>query len=202
MGLTPGTRLGVYEVIAPIGEGGMGQVLRARDTKLDRDVAIKILLDAGLIESSEHRRHLQLNMAPELLISLEDVLLRLPTPLVFDHFGRVPQPDGIKHQAYRTIRTLLDKGQTWVKMSAPYSTSKVAPPYADVANVAKDLVRVAPERLVWASDWPHPTATERPNDAVLFDLLSEWAPDEAVRNRILVQNPEVLYRFPASGELR
>ena len=46
MALTPGTRLGVYEIIAPIGEGGMGQVFRARDTKLDRDVAIKILPEA------------------------------------------------------------------------------------------------------------------------------------------------------------
>ena len=46
MALTLGTRLGVYEIIAPIGEGGMGQVFRARDTKLDRDVAIKILPEA------------------------------------------------------------------------------------------------------------------------------------------------------------
>lgn len=43
MALTPGTRLGVYEVTAQIGEGGMGQVYRATDTKLKRQVAIKIL---------------------------------------------------------------------------------------------------------------------------------------------------------------
>ena len=46
MGLTPGTRIGVYEVIASIGAGGMGEVFRARDTKLDREVAIKILPEA------------------------------------------------------------------------------------------------------------------------------------------------------------
>ena len=43
MALTLGTRLGVYEVTAQIGEGGMGEVYRARDTKLNRDVAIEVL---------------------------------------------------------------------------------------------------------------------------------------------------------------
>jgi predicted TIM-barrel fold metal-dependent hydrolase len=58
-------------------------------------------------------------------------------------------------------------------------------------------VKAAPERLVWASDWPHPTekADAKPNDAILFDLLPNWAPDEARRNRILVDNPAALYGF-------
>jgi predicted TIM-barrel fold metal-dependent hydrolase len=59
-------------------------------------------------------------------------------------------------------------------------------------------VQAAPERLVWGSDWPHPGKPDdnKPDDAVLFDLLTVWAPDEATRNRILVHNPEVLYGFP------
>ena len=57
-------------------------------------------------------------------------------------------------------------------------------------------MNAAPERLVWGSDWPHPTATVTPDDAVLFDLLAEWAPDERTRRRILVENPESLYGFP------
>ncbi|MCZ6696167.1 MAG: protein kinase, partial [Acidobacteria bacterium] len=43
MALAPGTKLGPYEIVAPIGAGGMGEVYRARDSRLDRTVAIKIL---------------------------------------------------------------------------------------------------------------------------------------------------------------
>jgi serine/threonine protein kinase len=50
LALTPGTRLGVYEVTAPIGEGGSGKVYGACDTKLNRDVALKILADAFATE--------------------------------------------------------------------------------------------------------------------------------------------------------
>jgi predicted TIM-barrel fold metal-dependent hydrolase len=50
--------------------------------------------------------------------------------------------------------------------------------------------------MVWGSDWPHPTETERkPDDALLFDLLAAWVPDAKIRNRILVQNPQTLYGF-------
>ena len=56
MTFTPGTRLGVYDITAPIGEGGMGQVFRARDTKLDRDVAIKILPEAFAHEADRLAR--------------------------------------------------------------------------------------------------------------------------------------------------
>ena len=60
-----------------------------------------------------------------------------------------------------------------------------------MSKVAQGYVKAAPERLVWASDWPHPTekADAKPDDAVLFDLLADWAPNEAIRNRILVDNP-------------
>jgi predicted TIM-barrel fold metal-dependent hydrolase len=59
-------------------------------------------------------------------------------------------------------------------------------------------VAAAPERLVWGSDWPHPSEKHTPDDALLFDLLSQWAPDEATRNRILVTNPEKLYGFASA----
>jgi predicted TIM-barrel fold metal-dependent hydrolase len=74
--------------------------------------------------------------------------------------------------------------------------TRVGPPgYDDATAAAKAFVKAAPERLVWGSDWPHPTPKDPPDDAVLFDLLTTWAPDEATRNRILVSNPEALYGF-------
>jgi D-galactarolactone isomerase len=93
---------------------------------------------------------------------------------------------------------MLDRGRTWVKLSGAYMETKAEPPgYADVSKVARAYVKAAPERMVWASDWPHPTekADSKPDDAILFDLLPDWAPDEAIRNRILVDSPAVLYGF-------
>ncbi len=56
MGLTPGTKLGPYEVISAIGAGGMGEVYRARDTRLERDVAIKVLPESFAQDADRLRR--------------------------------------------------------------------------------------------------------------------------------------------------
>jgi predicted TIM-barrel fold metal-dependent hydrolase len=143
--------------------------------------------------------HVQIHMRADQIVDAADLLQRLPSPLVFDHMGRLPQPAGTEHPALQVLRRLLDKGRTWIKLSGVYQDSKVGPPtYADATKVAQAYVKAAPQRMVWGSDWPHPTEKEKPNDAVLFDLLTEWAPDEATRRRILVENPEVLYDFAKS----
>jgi D-galactarolactone isomerase len=145
--------------------------------------------------------HVQIHMLGDQIAQIEDLLQRLPAPLVIDHMGRIPGPIGVKHPAYRVIRKLLDQGRTWVKLSGAYQNSKVGPPtYADMTELAQAYVQAAPERMVWATDWPHPTEkTLKPDDAVLLDLLAEWAPDERTRHQILVENPEVLYGFAKSG---
>ena len=141
--------------------------------------------------------HVQLHFRGDQIVEREDLLKRIASPIVFDHMGRLPQPDGVQYPAFQVICRLIDKGRTWVKLSGAYQDTKVGPPtYADVTRVAQALVKYAPERMVWGSDWPHPTEKEKPNDALLFDLLAEWAPDEATRRRILVDNPAVLYCFP------
>ena len=71
---------------------------------------------------------------------------------------------------------------------------------ADNASVAKGYVTTAPDRVVWGSDWPHPTETDKPDDADLLDLVLDWAPDDATRRKILVSNPEHLYAFPNSKD--
>jgi predicted TIM-barrel fold metal-dependent hydrolase len=141
--------------------------------------------------------HVQINMTAQQFLAAGDLWDRLPTPLVIDHMGHIPQPEGVDHPAFKRMRALIDKGRTWVKLSVTYDSSKIGPPsYADVNKVGAAYVQAAPERLVWGSNWPHPNETTKPDDAMLFDLLSQWAPSEATRRRILVENPETLYGLP------
>jgi predicted TIM-barrel fold metal-dependent hydrolase len=141
--------------------------------------------------------HVQLHLRGEQIVEMADLIRRLPAQVVFDHLGRIPQPFGVRHPAYDIVRERLDAGRAWVKLSGPYlDTQTGSPRYADVKPVARGYVEAAPERLVWASDWPHPTERDtKPDDAVLLDLLQEWVPDEPTRRRILVDNPAALYGF-------
>jgi D-galactarolactone isomerase len=100
------------------------------------------------------------------------------------------------HPAFGALLALLDGGRCWVKLSAPYETSKSGPPgYDDVSALARALVAAHAERCVWASNWPHPNIHPSPSNAAMLDLLLDWAPDEATRRRILVDNPTRLYGF-------
>jgi predicted TIM-barrel fold metal-dependent hydrolase len=140
--------------------------------------------------------HVQIHMRGDQIVANADLLRRLPSTIVIDHMGRVPLPAGTSHAAFKVVRELIDKGNAWVKLSGAYQDTKIGPPtYADATALARAYVAAAPERTVWGSDWPHPTETDKPDDALLLDLLSEWAPDAATRRRILVDNPQVLYGF-------
>ena len=141
--------------------------------------------------------HVQLHARAEQVAALEPVLAALPCAVVLDHFARLPQPEGVHHPAMPAVRRLLDKGRTWVKLCAPYLDSRTGSPrYADMKLLAGALVKAAPERVVWGSDWPHPTEPHtKPDDAALLDLLQEWIGDEATRRRVLVSNPSALYGF-------
>ncbi len=142
--------------------------------------------------------HVQVFASAEQIIALQPVLRALPVPLVIDHLGRIDPAEGPSAQAYGVLRRLLDGGNTWVKLSGAYMRSTVrGPTYADTLPLGRALVRAAPQRLVWGSDWPH--TTEPPatvNDADLVDLLQAWTESDAsAMDRILVDNPARLYGF-------
>jgi predicted TIM-barrel fold metal-dependent hydrolase len=123
-------------------------------------------------------------------------LLALPNrKIVLDHFGSVPAAKGLDQPALKTVLKMLDTGRVWVKLSGPMRCCAGDLPYAAVTPMARALIRHAPERMVWGSDWPHVNMVGRrmPNDGDLFDLIAEWAPDERDRTRILAENPAVLY---------
>ncbi|HEX2115846.1 MAG TPA: amidohydrolase family protein [Alphaproteobacteria bacterium] len=142
--------------------------------------------------------HVNLQIDGRTFAEHEAQLRRLPGNLVVDHVGKFLEPVPTDHPGFRALLRLLETGRTWVKLSAPYEVSRSgAPLYSDVGVLAKALVNAAPDRMLWASNWPHPSAKPEhiPDDADLLDLLLGWAPDEATRRKILVDNPARLYGF-------
>lgn len=128
----------------------------------------------------------------------EATIRRLPCKFVIDHIGKFLEPVTPEQEPFKVLLRLLDTGRCYVKLAAAYETSKTgAPKYEDVSRLARALVKHAPERMIWASNWPHPSAPNDrvPDDADLLDLLLDWAPEEATRRKILLDNPAALYGF-------
>ena len=142
--------------------------------------------------------HIQLQLNGRELVDHDEVLFRLPGTLVVDHLGRFTPPIEVSEgdASFRVLLRLLDRGKCWVKMSAPYESSKSgAPDFTDCLPEAKALVKAAPHRMVWATNCPHPGQKNPLSPAATLDLLLDWVEDEETRNRILVDNPAELYGF-------
>ena len=140
--------------------------------------------------------HVQVQLDGRELPQHETRLLRLPVDVVIDHNGKFLEPVPTTHPAFAALLRLLDSGKCWVKLSAPYETSKAGPPkYADVGALARALAAATPDRCVWASNWPHPGIDPIPSTPGMLDLLLDWTDGEAARRRILVDNPARLYGF-------
>src|SRR5262249_39559028 len=103
---------------------------------------------------------------------------------------------------------LVKSGKAYVKVSAAYRASTKAPDYADVDALAKELIATNPDRILWGSDWPHPDSNPAPgrhpttvsqllqvDDGRMLNRFAMWAPDPAIRQKILVENPARLYGF-------
>ncbi len=138
---------------------------------------------------------------------LRDELMALPMPLVVDHFGQVQVEQGVSQRGFGTIVELVQSGKAYVKFSNADSFSKQADP-ADVTPFANALVKANPQRIVWGTAWPHPTAGtvegRKPTDLAVhrqvddgrvMNMLPVWVTDAAMRKMILVDNPARLYGF-------
>ncbi|MDH3301734.1 MAG: amidohydrolase family protein [Acidimicrobiia bacterium] len=139
--------------------------------------------------------HIQLQLNGRELTERVDQLLALPVTVVVDHVGRFMPPVANDHPAFTALCRLIDGGRAWVKISAPYESSVDGPPaYPDIAPLAQTLIERYPERMLWATNWPHPGQADPPTAGDLRALLDAWLPTEH-RESILVDNPVTLYGF-------
>ena len=141
--------------------------------------------------------HLEFLFAGSDLVELISLLRNLPVPISIGHFGYMPATEGTVYPPFQLLLELVREGNTWVKLSAPNRLGVGdLPPWNEVVPMARALIKAAPDRMLWATDWPHPNKYDnQPNDADLLEQLEKWAPDPALRHRILVDNPVTLYRF-------
>lgn len=115
----------------------------------------------------------------------------------FGHLGYMKTDNGLDHPGFQEFLNLLRDGNCWVKLTGTYRiTTMPRTPYGDIAPFARALIGANEDRIVWGTDWPHPAVKGiMPNDGALLDHLADWAPDETLRRKILVDNPTALYGF-------
>jgi predicted TIM-barrel fold metal-dependent hydrolase len=157
-----------------------------------------------------HRRgwHVQIYTIPAMISAVRDLVAGSPVPVVFDHFGGVVAALGPEQPGFSDLVDLVAAGRAYVKISGAYRSSDLAPDYADIAPFASALITANPDRILWGTDWPHPSGHTPPggkptdvtpllpiDDGRLLNQLAVWAPDAEVRRKILVDNPARLYGF-------
>ena len=118
-------------------------------------------------------------------------------PVSVGHFGYMPASAGVGYGPFRLLCELVAEGNTWVKLSAPNRLGVGdLPPWNEVVALARAFIEVDPDRLMRASDWPHPNRFgAQPNDADLLEQLGRRAPDPGIRHRLVVDSPASFYRF-------
>ena len=143
-----------------------------------------------------------------MISAIKDLVAASPVPAVFDHFGGARAAAGVDQPGFADLLELVKSGKAYVKISGAYRASKLAPDYPDAAPLARALIAANADRIVWGTDWPHPDSVTPPgrqvtdvtpllqiDDGALLNQLPVWAPDEATRKKILVDNPARLYGF-------
>ena len=122
-------------------------------------------------------------------------LAKLPVPVVYDHMGHLPAHFGPNDPGFQAMLRAVAEGKTWAKLSGTYRLANAADLGQATKPLATALIEANPERMLWGTDWPHPSFDgDMPNDGDLLDDLFTWA-DQDTAHRILVDNPEQLYGF-------
>jgi 2-pyrone-4,6-dicarboxylate lactonase len=139
--------------------------------------------------------HLQLHLDSSMILAMTTELKFSPVPVVIDHMGRPDASAGLDQPGFVNLLRLMEDKRFWVKVSGLERASRQGAPYSDAVPFARKLVADFGDRAVWGSDWPHPNLSAIPDDGMLVDLIAEFAPTEAQRQALLVDNPQKLYKF-------
>ncbi|HUP94566.1 MAG TPA: amidohydrolase family protein [Burkholderiales bacterium] len=162
-------------------------------------------LQAAVDRMKSRDWHVQLNTNLAMIAAMKNVIAASSVPIVFDHFGGAQAALGVQQPGFADLLELVRSGKAYVKISAAYRASKLAPDFSDVTPLAQALIAANADRILWGTDWPHPnsaggsTSVVSPlfqiDDGRLLNQLPVWAPDAALRKTILVDNPARLYGF-------
>lgn len=139
--------------------------------------------------------NIQLHMSAAQIAAHADLIRSLECKVVIDHMGRLDPALGTEDPAYPFLCQMVDRGNTWIKLSGPYLNTKTGQPWEDANRTACTIAAYAPERVVWGSDFPHVTEKEKPNELDLVNLIPLWLPTERARQLALTDNPQELYGF-------
>lgn len=140
--------------------------------------------------------HVVLHLDAQDIVQYADVIDRIEVPFVIDHMGRVRAEDGLDQEPFQRLLGLMRDPRAWVKICGPERVSAGKRPFHDAEPFARALLDVAPDRVLWGTDWPHPNISkDMPNDGELVELLGRVCGDEATLRKVLVENPQRLYGF-------
>jgi predicted TIM-barrel fold metal-dependent hydrolase len=139
-----------------------------------------------------------LHMDPDFLAPHAEMIRRIPLPVIIDHFANIHSMSGKDEANYKLLHDLLGEKHVWLKISGADRIVSRGAKYENVVSLARAVIARAPDRMIWGTDWPHSNIFEHgtvPNDGDLVDMVADFAPDEAVRKKILVDNPARLFGF-------
>ena len=139
--------------------------------------------------------HVEFLMHADEFPELDRTFADFPVDIVLGHLGYMKTSKGLQDPGFQALLRHMKAGKAWVKLTGPYRISTGAMPHPDTNAFAHALLDAAPDRVVWGTDWPHVMVKgAMPNDGDLAELLTDWVP-EALRQRVLVENPAKLYGF-------